>query len=94
MKKHKNKRIVKKKLTEIGETAPSGFKFAVIVAVALIWAEFVRSLLKFYIDPFLLSTGDAIRDFVVAIIATAIAFVVLAFYRKIKHKVAKVKVPV
>ena len=94
MKKKNNKRVVKKKLTEIGETAPSSFKFAVIVAVAIIWAEFVRSLLHFAIAPFVLSTGDAIRAFVVAVLATAIAYVVLAFYRKIKHKVAKVKVPV
>jgi hypothetical protein len=33
----------KKKLTEIGETAPANFKFALIVAVMVIWLQFLRS---------------------------------------------------
>jgi hypothetical protein len=94
MAKKNNKRAIRKKLTEIGETAPSNFKFAVIVAVAIFWAEFLKTLLELFIGTIPVWTGPAIRDFIIAVIATAIAFVVLVFYRKIKNKIAKVKVPV
>jgi hypothetical protein len=90
----------KKKLTEIGETAPANFKFALIVAVMVIWLQFLRSFFSTTIQryfPYMWTgiwTWPAIRDFVVAAGVTVAAFLILVFYRKIRNRVAKVKVPV
>lgn len=94
------KRVYHKKLTEIGETVPSNFKFGLIVAVAIIWLDFVKTLVSLFFErmhPTTLSqiwTWPAIRDFVIAAVVTLIAYLVLMSYRKIRNRVAKVKVPV
>ena len=100
MKKNKEKRLYRKKLVDVGETVPGTFKFGLIVAVAVIWLEFVKTLVSIifeHLHPTTLSqiwTWPAIRDFVIAAVVTMIAYTVLLFYRKIRNRVAKVKVPV
>ncbi len=80
----------KKAITEIGQVVPSNFKFGLIVAVALFWADFIRSILN---GIFSLAhiNNTIITDFILAIAATALAYLVLISYRRIKSRLEKVK---
>ena len=81
----------KKPITEIGQVVPSNFKFGIIVAIALFWAEFVRSILNSIFSW--VSIGmPIVSDLILAIIATALGYFVLVSYRKIRSRLQKVKV--
>lgn len=81
----------KKPVTEIGQIVPSNFKFGIIVAVALFWADFVRSILN---GIFSLANINmpVVTDFILAIAATVLGYFVLMSYRRIKSWLQKVKV--
>ena len=81
----------KKPITEIGSAVPANFKFGVIVAIALFWAELFRSILEALFSPLAIS-GPVLADLLVAVIATAIGYLVLLGYRKIRARLQKVKI--
>jgi len=87
-KKHGSKRS--KSITEIGQTVPSNFKFGLIVAVALFWADFVRSVLN---GVFSLANLNMpiVTNLILAIVATALGYLVLVSYRRIKSRLQKVR---
>ena len=80
----------RKSITEIGQTVPSNFKFGLIVAVALFWADFVRSVLN---GIFSLANINIpiITDFILAIVATILGYLVLMSYRRIKSRLQRIK---
>ena len=85
-----NKR--KKPIVEVGGQVPRSLKFGIIVAVALLWAQFFRSwLTEHFMDVF--EVDSLVRvDFSVAAFATVIGSVTLVAYRKILNRMKKVKV--
>ena len=87
-KKHNSK---KKSITEIGQTVPSNFKFGLIVAVALFWADFVRSILN-SIFSWVNISMPIVTDFILAVAATILGYFVLISYRRIRSRLNKVKI--
>jgi len=87
-KKHSSK---KKSITEIGQTVPSNFKFGLIVAVALFWADFVRSILN-SIFSWVNISMPIVTDFILAVAATILGYFVLISYRRIRSRLNKVKI--
>ncbi len=81
----------KKPITEIGQTVPSNFKFGIIVAVALFWTEFVRSLLNSLFGLVHISL-PFLTDFLLAVVVTVLAFFVLMAYRRIKARLKRLTV--
>ncbi|MDD5288877.1 MAG: hypothetical protein PHY28_07210 [Dehalococcoidales bacterium] len=81
----------KKSITEIGQVVPSSFKFGLIVAIAMFWADFVRSILNEIFSLINIST-PIVTDFVLAITATILGYFVLMSYRRIKSRLQKVKI--
>lgn len=75
----------RKPITELGQTVPSNFKFGLIVAVALFWADFVRSVLN---GIFSLANINMpiVTNFILAIAATALGYAVLVSYRRIRSR--------
>ncbi len=80
-----------KPITEIGQTVPGNFKFGLIVAVALFWADFLRSLLNGLFSLFKIN-APIVTNLIMAIVVTVLAILVLLGYRKIKSRLEKVKV--
>ena len=82
----------KKTIVDIGDRVPRSLKFGIIVAVAILWAQFFRSwLTEHFMDVF--EVQSVVRvDFSVAAFATVIGSVTLVAYRKIVNKMKKVKV--
>jgi pilus assembly protein TadC len=87
--KSNNKR--KRSITEIGQVVPSNFKFGLIVAVALFWADFVRSMLNSIFSLININI-PIVTDFILAIAATILGYMVLLSYRRIKSRLQKIKV--
>lgn len=81
----------KRPITEIGQVVPGNFKFGLIVAVALFWADFVRSALN-GIFSLLGINIPIVTDFILAIVATALAYLVLMSYRKIRSRLRRIRV--
>lgn len=79
-----------KAITEIGKVVPGSFKFGLIVAVAMFWADFLRSLLN---GIFSLAnvTTPIVTDLILAVCATALGYLILISYQKIKSRLEKVK---
>ena len=88
--KRPNSRI-KKSIVEIGHDVPANFKFGIIVAIALFWADFVRSLLS-SIFSFINITTPVVANFILAIAVTILGYIVLISYRRIKSQLQKIKV--
>jgi hypothetical protein len=87
-KEHNSKR--KKSITEIGQGVPSNFKFGLIVAVALFWADFVRSILNSIFSLINISM-PIVTNLILAITATVLGYFVLIGYRKIKSRLQKIR---
>ncbi len=81
----------KKPIVEIGQQVPGNLKFGMIVAIATVWIQFVRSVLE-EISSLAHITSPILADFVVASAATVIGYLALVSYRKIKARLRKVKV--
>ncbi|MBN2076430.1 MAG: hypothetical protein JW762_12845 [Dehalococcoidales bacterium] len=81
----------KTSITEIGQTVPGNFKFGLIVAVALFWTDFIRSILN-TLFPFADIDNTILTDLILAIAATALGYGVLIGYRKIRSRLEKIKI--
>jgi len=81
----------KKPITEIGQDVPSNFKFGLIVAVAMFWADLVKAILSGIFSLINIST-PIVSDFILAIAATILGYFVLKSYRRLKSRLQKVKV--
>lgn len=86
----KNKK--KKPIVDVGQTVPKNLKFAMIVTVAVFWAEFLRSGLEGVFTWFFGSRMTVVVNFIVALAATAIAYLVLLTYRKLIPRLKKLEV--
>jgi pilus assembly protein TadC len=81
---------IKKSITEIGHDVPANFKFGIIVAIALFWADFVRSLLS-SIFSLINITAPVVANFILAIAVTILGYLVLISYRRMKSRLQKIK---
>ena len=82
----------KKTIMEVGEGVPRSLKFGIIVAIAILWAQFLRGLLVGLLGDVLASHSVVLVDFSVALIATVIGYLILVVYRKMMNGMKKVKV--
>ncbi len=81
----------KKALTEIGQSVPGNFKFGLIVAVALFWTDFIRSVLDSIFSLISIET-PVVSNLILAVAATALGYLVLIGYRKLKSRLEKIKI--
>jgi len=84
-------RARKHPITDIGRQVPSNLKFGIIVAVAMLWAQFLVELFNGLFSIANLSM-PILSDLIIALVASAIGYLVLLGYRKIKVRLSKVKV--
>ena len=82
----------KKAIVEVGEGVPRSLKFGIIVAIAILWAQFLRTWLLDYFSGVVESQSVVLVDFSVAVIATIIGYLIFITYRKIMTRMRKVKV--
>ncbi|MBD3398235.1 hypothetical protein GF412_03510 [Candidatus Micrarchaeota archaeon] len=82
----------KKPIVEVGEKVPRSLKFGIIVAVAIFWADFLRSLLAERLSELFIPYSEAMVDLSIAIIVTTIGLVILATYPKIRNMMKKLKI--
>lgn len=92
-KKNKKKRKEPTKpVSEIGKRVPKNLRFGIIVAIALLWAQFIASGLTFYLSGFF-PENQVLVDFIIAILATAVAYLIFISYKRIDNFLDKVRVP-
>ena len=82
---------IKKSISEIGHDVPANFKFGIIVAIALFWADFVRSILNSIFSLINISM-PIVTNFILAIAATFLGYLVLISYRRMKSRLQKIKI--
>lgn len=82
----------KKSIIDVGKTVPKNLKFGVVVTVAVFWAEFLRTALQNSFKWIFGTGSPVVSDFIVAVAATAIAYLFLLSYRKILPILKKLKV--
>jgi hypothetical protein len=80
----------KHSIIDIARVVPGNLKFGVIVAVAILWAQFLRSVLVYIFSLFTFS-APILADFLVAVIVTFLGILLLLDYRKIWYRLRKVK---
>jgi hypothetical protein len=78
-------------ITEIGRTVPANFKFGIIVAIAVLWSQFLKSLLD-ALFSFLGLSGEMVSSLLTAAIASILGYIVLVSYWKIRFRLKKIKV--
>ena len=76
---------------EIGHLVPANFKFGIIVAIAIFWAEFLRSLLD-GLFSLLNINSPILSNLILALAVSALGYAVLIGYRKIKSRLSKIKI--
>jgi hypothetical protein len=81
----------KEPITEIGHMVPDNFKFALIVAIVVFWAEFLR-LVMVWVLSLLDINSPILSNFVFAVIATFLGLSILAGYPKIVARLRKFKI--
>lgn len=81
----------KKAITEIGRVVPSNFKFGIIVAIAIFWADFLKSVLN-AIASLVNMTIPCLTELIIALLATAIAYFILVSYRRIQSRLKQIKI--
>lgn len=81
----------KKRVTDIGNNVPSNFKFGVIVAIALFWTDFLKSVISLILKTPEHTYVNVLVDLLIAVIITVAGVLVLYFYRKIYSWLKKVK---
>ncbi len=84
--------MVKKPVVEVGERVPRSLKFGIIVAVALFWAQFLRTVMTETLYYYFNAQAVAVVDFIIAFIATIVGWLIFAAYPKIRSKLRRVKV--
>lgn len=82
--------MAKKPVVEVGEVVPRSLKFAIIVAIALFWAQFFRQMLLEIMGSYFVS--PSLVDFILAVSATILGLLILETYRKITSRLKRVKV--
>jgi ABC-type sulfate transport system permease subunit len=78
-------------ITGIGRQVPSNLKFGIIVAIAILWAQFLGALLNGLFSLVNIST-PILSDLIIALVASAVGYLVLLSYRKIKIRLGRIKV--
>ncbi|MFO7872289.1 MAG: hypothetical protein R6U26_01440 [Candidatus Undinarchaeales archaeon] len=88
-----NKKLKKKKDTaaDIGKDAPTNLKFGIIIAVAIFWAEFLRSIMNSLFRFALKGASPIVSNFIVAASATFIGYIVLISYKRVRYKLKKIR---
>lgn len=81
----------KKSVADIGSQVPSNFKFGIIVAVAIFWAEFLQSMLSSILSNMTIA-GPILANLFTAIIASFLGYFILVSYRKLRMRIMKVRV--
>jgi len=87
----------KEPITEIGKTVPQNLKFAIIVSIAIFWAEFLKGVLILTLAAWHLpieGIEGILGSFILAVIATIIGLFILVSYRRLKHRLAKIKIKI
>ena len=85
--------VKKTHASEIGKGVPKNLKFGVIVAVALFWAEFLKTFFNTFWTQVFIIQNPLFSDFFMAIIVTVAGYFVLVSWRKIKRMLWKLEVP-
>ena len=83
--------MVKKKITEVGKLTPQNLKFGIVVAIAIFWAEFIRTLLKSLVMRSM-NIGAIYVDFFMAVLITALGYLFIKSYRKFINKLGRIHV--
>ena len=86
--KHSSKR--KKSITELGEGVPSNFKFGLIVAVAVFWVDFVRSVLNGILSLININM-PIVTNFILAVTVTLLGYLTLISYRRMRTRLQKIR---
>lgn len=84
--------MAKKPVIEVGETVPRSLKFGIIVAVALLWTQFFREGLVDFLENYFGGHSDTTVDFIVAMIASIVGWLILITYPKIRSRLRRVKI--
>lgn len=78
-------------VSEIGKGVPKNLRFGLIVAVAIFWAEALRTLLKNYV--FVGLEAELAVDLSMAVIVAFAAYIVFIAWRRIDRFLDKTKIP-
>lgn len=84
--------MAKKPVIEVGERVPRSLKFGIIVAVALFWAQFIRSGMAELYHNYFNSQSELVIDLIFAVIATLIGWALLMTYPKLRAVLRKIKI--
>ncbi|MGI2336734.1 MAG: DUF5654 family protein [Dehalogenimonas sp.] len=80
-----------KSVADVGGSVPNNFKFGIIVAVALVWADFIHSVLDALFSSINLPGGPIISGLIIAILVTLLAIGLLLSYRKFVGLLKRIK---
>ncbi len=84
--------MVKKPVVEVGERVPRSLKFGIIVAIALFWAQFLRTVMAETLHYYFNAEAVALVDFVIALVATVAGWLILVAYPKIRVRLSRIKI--
>lgn len=82
----------KKTVADIGYQVPSNLKFGIVVAIALFWADFLRTLIQSGMIYFGVESSPLLANLILAIIATLVGIAVLEGYKKIVKVFTRIEV--
>lgn len=82
-----------KPIASIGKNVPSNFKFGIIVAVAIFWADFIESLLDLISDLLGFNLHAAWLNLFTAVLVTVVGVITLETYSYVRGRLKKIKVP-
>lgn len=80
-----------KKLTEVGKGVPSNFKFGLLVTVAIFWTEFIKNIMAYIVEHYFADKNPMLVSFLTAVFFTALAYLILNDYFKIREKLKKIE---
>ncbi|MBD3263025.1 hypothetical protein GF374_01445 [Candidatus Woesearchaeota archaeon] len=81
----------RKSISKIGKVVPQNLRFAILVAIAIFWADVIRVFLNDFVVSNFIDT-KLLGTFIVAIIATVAGYFVLISWRKITNYLKKIKI--
>ena len=82
--------MAKKSLVEVGSTTPSNLKFGLVVAIVLVWADFLHTGLSELFS--IINIPDIVGSFIIAVAFSIIAYFIISNYRHIRARLRKIKV--
>lgn len=92
MKENKRKPITRP-ISAIGKKVPRNLRFGIIVAVAIFWAEVLKTFFNIYIAQQYFKGDPLIADIFIAISITIIAYLVFAAWHRIDKFLERTRVP-